>query len=108
MRNSRPRWPAGLSHGGNHGSFSGMSATLTINLNADVFQSAELEAKARHTTLPEVVAHQLRVMARNWQDSRAGRTPITDALRGAVKLPPDFDERVAVTEELQKQHGAQG
>ena len=75
-----------------------MSATLTINLDSDVLQSAEQEAKARHTTLPEVVAHQLRVLARNWQDSRAGKTPVTDALRGAVQLPPDFEERTALTE----------
>ncbi len=70
-----------------------MSATLTIQLDSDVLQNAEREAKARHTTLPEVVAQQLRVMARNWQTSHAGQTPVTDALRGAVKLPPDFDER---------------
>jgi hypothetical protein len=85
-----------------------MSATLMINLDADVFQSAEQAAKARHTTLPEVVAHQLRVMARNWQDSRAGRTPISESLRGAVKLPPDFDARAALMEELQKKHGVHG
>ena len=85
-----------------------MSATLTVNLDSEIFQLAEQEARARHTTLPDVVAHQLRVMARNWQDSRAGRTPVTDALRGAVKLPPDFDERAALTEALQKQHGIQG
>ena len=42
------------------------------------------------------------------QDSRAGKTPVTDALRGAVKLPPDFDEPAALTEELQKKHGGQG
>ena len=85
-----------------------MSATLTINLDSNVLQLAEQEAKARHTTLPEVVAHQLRVMARNWQDSRAGKPPVTDALRGAVKLPPDFDERTVLTEELQNRHGVQG
>lgn len=85
-----------------------MSATLTIDLDSDVLQSAEQEARARHTTLPEVVGHQLRVMARNWQDSRAGRTQITDGLRGVVKLPPNFDERTALTEELQKKHGLQG
>jgi len=82
-----------------------MSATLTINLDSDVLKSAEQEAKARHTTLSEVVAHQLRVMARNWQESKAGRTPVADALRGTVNLPPDFDERAAVTEALQKKHG---
>jgi predicted transcriptional regulator len=97
-----------LSFSKKRGSFSGMSATLTINLDSDVLQLAEQEAKARHTTLPEVVAHQLRVMARNWQDSRSGRTPVTDALRGAVTLPPDFDAQAALTEELQKKHGVQG
>lgn len=85
-----------------------MSTTLTVNLDADVFQLAEQEAKARHTTLPEVVAQQLRVMARNWQESKAGRTQVTDSLRGAVELPPGFDERTALTEELQKKHGVQG
>ena len=85
-----------------------MSATLRLDLDFDVLRLAEREAQARHTTLPEVVANQLRVMARNWQDSLAGKTPITDALRGAVKLPPDFDARAVLTEELQKKHGRQG
>ena len=85
-----------------------MSTTLTVSLDAELLQFAEQEAKARHTTLPEVVAQQLRVMARNWQDSSGGRTPVTDALRGAVKLPPDFDERTVLTDELQRQHGVRG
>jgi hypothetical protein len=85
-----------------------MSTTLTVDLDSEVLQSAEQEARARHTTLPEVVAHQLRVMARNWHESRAGKTPVTDALRGTVKLPPDFDEQAALTEELEKKHGVQG
>jgi hypothetical protein len=82
-----------------------MSSTLTIHLDEKVLQSAELEARARHTTLPEVVAHQLRVMAKNWEDSKAGKTPLTDSLRGSVNLPPDFNQRAALTEELQRKHG---
>lgn len=85
-----------------------MSTTITVTLDSDVLALAEQEAKARHTTLPEVVAQHLRVMARNWQDSLAGKTPITDALRGSVKLPADFDERAALTDELRKKHGVQG
>jgi hypothetical protein len=85
-----------------------MSATLTIHLDSEVLQLAEQEAKARHTTLPEVVAQQLRVMARNWQESRSGNTPITDSLRGTVELPPDFDGRTVLAEELRKKHGRQG
>jgi predicted transcriptional regulator len=85
-----------------------MSTTLTVDLDSGVLELAEQAARARHTTLPEVVAHQVRVMARNWQDSLAGRTPITDALRGAVKLPPDFDQGATLTQELQKKHGIRG
>jgi len=84
-----------------------VSTTLTVNLDSETLRLAEQEARARHTTLPEVVVGQLSVMARNWQDTRAGKTPATDALRGAVKLPPDFDERAALTEELLKKHGVQ-
>jgi hypothetical protein len=71
-----------LSHCCKGGKSSEVSATLTINLDSDVLQLAEQEAKARHTTIPELVAHQLRVMACNWQNSRAGKTPVTDARRG--------------------------
>lgn len=83
-----------------------MSATLTLDLESDVLRLAEEEARSRHTTVAQVVSQQLQVMARNWRDSRAGKTPITDALRGAVALPPGFEERTVLTEELLKQHGA--
>ncbi len=83
-----------------------MTATLTVTLDSELIRLAEQEAQARHTTLSEVLVQQLRVMARNWQDSQQGRTPVTDSLRGAVRLPRDFDERAAVAEELQKKYGA--
>ena len=85
-----------------------MSETLTISLDSDVLALADQQAKAHHITVSEVVAQQVRVMARNWQESRAGTTPLTDALRGAVELPSEFDERAALTEQLQKKHGVSG
>ena len=81
---------------------------FTSPMFIDAVESAEQEAGARHTTLPDVVTQQLRIMAHNWRNSRAGKTPVTDALRGAVKLPPDFDDKAVLTEELQKKHGVQG
>ena len=85
-----------------------MSFNLTVNLDNEVLVLAEQEAQARHTTLTEVVRHQLNVMARNCKDSHAGKTPITDNLRGSVKLPPDFDEQKILAEELLKKHGRRG
>jgi hypothetical protein len=85
-----------------------MSFNSTVNLDNEVLVLAEQEAQARHTTLTEVVRHQLNVVARNWKDSHAGKTPITDNLRGSVKLPPDFDEQNILAEELLKKHGRRG
>jgi hypothetical protein len=85
-----------------------MSFNLTVNLDKEVLVLAEQEAQARHTTLTEVVRHQLNVMARNWKDSHAGKTPITDNLRGSVKLPSDFDDQKILAEELLKKHGRRG
>jgi hypothetical protein len=88
--------------------FDRMNATLTLPLDPQILALAEQEARARHTTVPDVVAHQLRIMARNWLDSREGKTPLTDALHGALQLPQGFDRRTIVAEELQKKHGVQG
>jgi uncharacterized protein DUF6364 len=85
-----------------------MSSTLTLNLDNEVLALAEQEARARKTTLTEVVSHQLNVMARNWKDSHAGKTPLADNLRGSVKLPTDFDEQKVLAEELEKKHGRRG
>lgn len=85
-----------------------MSSTLTVSLDHEVLALAEQEAQARHTTLNEVVSRQLNVMAKNWQDSQAGKTPVTDDLRGAVKLPAGFDEQDFLARELQKKHGHRG
>jgi hypothetical protein len=82
-----------------------VNATLTIDLDSGVLELAEREARHRRTTLTEVVGEQLRIMARNWQESQAGKTPITDALRGAVRLPLDFDEKAVLTDELRRKHG---
>jgi len=70
-----------------------MNASFTIQLDAELLESAEQEARAHQTTLSEAVKRYLKVMAENWQATRAGRTPITDELRGVLHLPEDANSR---------------
>ncbi len=70
-----------------------MTTTLTVKIDAELLELAEQEARARNTTLPEIITQQLQVMARNRQDTCAGKSPITDSLRGVITLPPGFDEK---------------
>ena len=82
-----------------------MPATLTLDLDPSVLELAEREARQHQTSLAKIVGDQLRIMARNWRDSQEGKTPITDALRGSVQLPSDFDERETLAKELIQRHG---
>ena len=82
-----------------------MNRTLTIQLDAELLESAEQEARAHRTTLPEVVKRYLKIMAENWRGSRAGKTPITDELRGVLHLPADADPKEIVAEELRRKYG---
>ncbi len=82
-----------------------MTTTLQVTIDPRVLEYAEQEARRKRTTVAEVVARQLEVMALNWQDSQAGKTPVTDELRGAVSLPGDFDARNELTEQLVRKHG---
>lgn len=83
-----------------------MKATLTLHLDAELLRLASEEAEARQTTLPDVMARQVVIMAENRRDSRAGRTPVTDALRGAVTLPAGFAEDEALATALGEKHDA--
>ena len=82
-----------------------MNATLTVEMDAEVLQRAEREARAHSMTLPQAVAHQLTVMAQNWADSHAGKTPLTDELRGTLVLPANAGYRDVLVDELSKKHG---
>lgn len=82
-----------------------MNATLTVQLDAEVLQSAEQEARAHRMTLPEMVRRQLTIMADNWRDSQAGRTPLTDELRGSFVLPTASVPQEMVSEGLRQKYG---
>ncbi len=93
-----------------------MSATLTVNLDSEILQLAEQEARARHTTLPEVVARQLRVwLAIGRRAGRARHRPRMHCA-AAAKLPthprlyqsgPMTGQQYSISKEyaLQEAHG---
>lgn len=81
-----------------------MNATLTISLDSEILEMAAKGASVHHTTVEDLVTQQLRVIARNWQESRSGATPITDSLRGSVAWPLQEAEDSLLAEEIGKRH----
>ncbi len=81
-----------------------MSATLTLELDAEVLRLADEVAQARHTTVPDLVRQHLYVLAGNCRASMLKRSPNTDALRGVLDLPTEQDYRKVLAEELSRSH----
>ncbi|MBW7896404.1 MAG: hypothetical protein H3C27_14950 [Opitutaceae bacterium] len=82
-----------------------MSTTLQVDLDPRVVAFAEAEARRRDTTVTAVISQQLQVMAQNWQDSEAQRTPLTDSLRGVLPMASDREVEQVLSEELIRRHG---
>jgi hypothetical protein len=79
--------------------------TFALELEDHLVALAREEAEARHTNLHDVVAHLLRAMAANREQSRAGETPIADELRGCLSSIPEGKGRVSVEEALGAKYG---
>lgn len=84
--------------------FSAMNATLNFGLDPEILREAEMEARSRNTTLASIIARQLGIMALNWKASQCGKTPLTDFLRGSVRLPADFDLKATLETELSRKY----
>jgi len=81
-----------------------MNATLNLDLDPEILREAEMEAHSRNTTLASIIAWQLGIMALNWKESQSGKTPLTDFLRGSVRLPANFDLQAALENELSSEY----
>ena len=82
-----------------------MSATFSLDVDPEVLRLAEEAAGARQISLSKMISEYLETVADNRRDSSAGKSPVTDSLRGSVKLPENFDQREAVEEALGQKYG---
>jgi len=81
-----------------------MNTKLTLTVQKSVIKKAKQFAKSEGRSLSSIIENYLKAITANKDFEEIKDTPITDSLRGSVKVPEgfDFDYKKAILEERSK------
>ncbi len=80
-----------------------MATKLTLSVEESVIKRAKSYAKNTGRSLSELIESYLQSLTSDQSDSKQ-LSPKLKKIAGAVKLPPDFDEKQALREYLESKH----
>jgi hypothetical protein len=80
-----------------------MDTKLTLKLNQDVIGKAKRYAKAKETSLSDLVENYLQKLT---EDKKSNKTitPLVKSLSGVIKLPEDYNDKKDYTDYLTKKY----
>jgi hypothetical protein len=80
-----------------------MNAKLTLKLDSKVIAKAKKYAKSHNTSLSKMIESYLDSIT---GDKKSGIeiTPLVKSLSGVIELPPDYDYKKDIIEQLDKKH----
>ncbi len=83
-----------------------MNTKLTLTLEKEVIETAKVFAKEKGQSLSELVENYFKLLTRNSAKSKQNQlSPKVKALKGILKVQPDFDYKEVLKEEIIKKHG---
>ncbi len=80
-----------------------MDAKLTLKLNEDIIEKAKVYAKAKNTSLSDLVENYLHKLTRA-KKSKKTITPLIKSLSGIISLPKNQDEKKDYADYLTKKY----
>ncbi len=81
-----------------------MNTKLTLTLDEKVINKAKIYARKRVSSLSGIVENYLKAVTKNsFKDEDL--SPLVKSLKGSFSVPPGFDYRKELEDELQKKYG---
>ncbi|MCE2772332.1 MAG: DUF6364 family protein [Bacteroidetes bacterium] len=81
-----------------------MTTKLTITLEAEIIARAKRYAKKSGRSVSDIVESYLAVLTEEEEETEK-LSPKLKRLKGAIKLPKDFDEDATLLDAITKKHG---
>ena len=80
-----------------------MDTKLTLKLDQDIIEKAKEYAKAKKTSLSDLIENYLQKLT---NDKKGGKTitPLVKSLSGVIDLPKDYDDKKDYTDYLSKKY----
>ena len=76
-----------------------MDTKLTLKLNEDIIEKAKEYAKAKKTSLSDLIENYLQKLTADKKDNKA-ITPLVKSLSGVISLPKDYNDKKDYTDYL--------
>ncbi|MEN8120996.1 MAG: DUF6364 family protein [Bacteroidota bacterium] len=81
-----------------------MQTKLTLTLEQSIIEQAKLYAKDKGRSLSELIENYLKVVLEDGQQ-KVKLSPSIKKLKGAIKLPENFDYKKELTDALSEKYG---
>ena len=77
-----------------------MNTKLTLTIEQTIIEKAKTYAKGKGRSLSDIIENYLKAITKDHQESKTKPTPIVKSLKGAFKVPEDFDYKKELTKGL--------
>jgi hypothetical protein len=81
-----------------------MNTKLTLTIEQSLIDKAKKYAKGKGRSLSDIIENYLKVMIKEDNTKVIDSTPITSSLRGAFKMPKDFDYKKGLSKGLSEKY----
>ena len=81
-----------------------MSTKLTLTIDKSVIEKAKKYARYKERSLSDLIENYLKLLTNQETITEEKLSPTLQSLKGAFKMPKDFDYKKDLTEELSKKY----
>ncbi len=81
-----------------------MNTKLTLTIEQSVIEKAKNYARKKERSLSDLIENYLKAVVNEDNDNDEGLTPTVKSLKGAFKLPKDFDYKKELTDRLTEKY----
>jgi predicted CopG family antitoxin len=82
-----------------------MNTKLTLTIQDEVIRKAKAYAKKKNRSLSDIIENYLKsITAENSTEEKPKTSPVVKSLKGAFKLPADFDYKKELAKAIQSKH----
>ncbi|MDP2187290.1 MAG: DUF6364 family protein [Sphingobacteriaceae bacterium] len=81
-----------------------MNTKLTLTMDPLIIEQAKKYAKQRGRSLSDLIENYLKAIVMPVEEAKLDLPPTVKALKGAFKLPADFDYKKAMTDALTEKY----
>jgi predicted CopG family antitoxin len=81
-----------------------MNTKLTLTIKQEIIEKAKQYAKSKNRSLSDIIENYLKLLTKKETKSTSNLDPSIDSLKGAFKMPENFDYQKELQDRIEKKY----